>query len=160
MDDVIEIKKYPNRRLYDTGASQYVNLRQIADRIRAGARVHVVDARDGTDLTQPLLLQILLEGDGARGLLPVGFLHRVIRMTVDHPLQRLAMGQLAAGLQLLEEQLDALERHMGWPAPGTAGPDVPDPEPEPEPEPAPATDPELEALRAKLAELEARLRRG
>jgi len=68
------VKKYGNRRLYDTEESRYVRLNEIAERIRAGADVQVVDARTGTDLTAPTLAQIIFEDRNAARLLPVPLL--------------------------------------------------------------------------------------
>jgi polyhydroxyalkanoate synthesis repressor PhaR len=55
------IKKYPNRRLYDTAAGRYVNLEDLAAMIRQGAEIQVVDAKTGEDLTRVVLTQIILE---------------------------------------------------------------------------------------------------
>jgi polyhydroxyalkanoate synthesis repressor PhaR len=74
------VKKYGNRRLYDTEHSRYVRLDEIADRIRAGADVQVVDAGSGADLTAPTLAQIIFEDRNAARLLPVPLLLQLIRM--------------------------------------------------------------------------------
>jgi len=79
------VKKYGNRRLYDTEQSRYVRLDEIAERIRAGADVQVVDARSGADLTAPTLAQIIFEDRNAARLLPVPLLVQLIRMG-DEPL--------------------------------------------------------------------------
>jgi len=57
----IVIKKYPNRRLYDTSASRYINLEDIAELIRIGKDVQVVDAQTGDDLTRVTLTQIIMD---------------------------------------------------------------------------------------------------
>ncbi|HSP18265.1 MAG TPA: polyhydroxyalkanoate synthesis regulator DNA-binding domain-containing protein, partial [Myxococcaceae bacterium] len=79
------VKKYGNRRLYDTDESRYVRLDDIAERIRAGADVQVVDAKTGSDLTAPTLAQIIFEDRNAARLLPVPLLLQLIRMG-DGPL--------------------------------------------------------------------------
>ena len=79
------VKKYGNRRLYDTEESRYVRLDEIAERIRGGADVQVVDARSGADLTAPTLAQIIFEDRNAARLLPVPLLVQLIRMG-DEPL--------------------------------------------------------------------------
>ncbi len=79
------VKKYGNRRLYDTEESRYVRLEEIADRIRTGADVQVVDAKSGADLTAPTLAQIIFEDRNAARLLPVPLLLQLIRMG-DEPL--------------------------------------------------------------------------
>ena len=79
------VKKYGNRRLYDTEESRYVRLDEIAERIRGGADVQVVDAKTGADLTAPTLAQIIFEDRNAARLLPVPLLLQLIRMG-DGPL--------------------------------------------------------------------------
>jgi polyhydroxyalkanoate synthesis repressor PhaR len=76
------IKKYSNRRLYDTEESRYITLEELTARIRAGADVRVVDAKTGEDLTQATLTQLILEGPAAR-LLPVPLLTQLVRMQDD-----------------------------------------------------------------------------
>jgi polyhydroxyalkanoate synthesis repressor PhaR len=77
------IKKYGNRRLYDTGESRYITLEELADKIRGGEDARVVDAKSGADLTQVTFAQIILESRGGAKLLPVGVLARLIRMRDD-----------------------------------------------------------------------------
>jgi polyhydroxyalkanoate synthesis repressor PhaR len=77
------VKKYGNRRLYDTEASRYVTLEEVEGRVRRGEDVEVVDARTGKDLTQTTLAQIILESRGAARLLPVPLLKQLIRMGDD-----------------------------------------------------------------------------
>lgn len=79
------IKKYSNRRLYDTEASRYVRLDELAEKIRAGADARVEDANSGADLTAPTLAQIIFEDRNAARLLPVPLLLQLIRMG-DEPL--------------------------------------------------------------------------
>ncbi len=77
------VKKYGNRRLYDTERSRYVRLGEITDRIRAGADVRVIDAKTNVDLTAPTLAQIIFEDRDAARLLPVPLLLQLIRMRDD-----------------------------------------------------------------------------
>jgi polyhydroxyalkanoate synthesis repressor PhaR len=77
------IKKYGNRRLYDADSSHYVTLAEIADKIRGGTEVRVVDAKSGADLTQQTLTQVIMEDRNAAQLLPIGLLHQLIRMGDD-----------------------------------------------------------------------------
>jgi polyhydroxyalkanoate synthesis repressor PhaR len=77
------VKKYGNRRLYDTEASRYVTLEEVEARVRRGDDVEVVDAKTGRDLTQSTLAQIILESRGAARLLPVPLLRQLIRMGDD-----------------------------------------------------------------------------
>jgi polyhydroxyalkanoate synthesis repressor PhaR len=77
------VKKYSNRRLYDTEGSRYITLEELAEKIRLGAEVKVQDAKTGEDLTQVTLTQIILESRGAARLLPVPLLLQLIRMGDD-----------------------------------------------------------------------------
>src|SRR4051812_1424322 len=77
------VKKYGNRRLYDTANSRYITLEDLAEIIRAGEDVRVVDAKTGDDLTNATLAQIIVEGRGAARLLPVPLLIQLIRMGDD-----------------------------------------------------------------------------
>lgn len=74
------IKKYGNRRLYDTVDSRYIKLEELAARIRQGIEVQVLDARTNQDLTQVTLAQIILESRGAAKLLPTQLLSQLVRM--------------------------------------------------------------------------------
>ena|SRR5690348_5212768 len=77
------IKKYGNRRLYDTGDSRYVTLEELAAKIRGGVDLRVVDAQTGEDLTQATLTQIVLETGNAAKFLPVQLLTQMIRLSDD-----------------------------------------------------------------------------
>lgn len=80
----IVIKKYANRRLYDTETSAYITLEDMCERVKEGRDFIVVDAKTGQDLTQQVLSQIILESalDG-HPLLPVEFLRSVITFYDD-----------------------------------------------------------------------------
>ena len=80
---VVVIKKYSNRRLYDTSDSRYITLDELAQKIRAGHEVRVLDAKTNEDLTQPTLTQVILESRRAARLLPVPLLTQLIRMGDD-----------------------------------------------------------------------------
>jgi polyhydroxyalkanoate synthesis repressor PhaR len=77
------VKKYGNRRLYDTDQSRYITLEELAESVRQGKDVHVVDAKTGEDLTTGTLAQIIVEGRGAGRLLPPALLVQLIRMGDD-----------------------------------------------------------------------------
>jgi len=79
----ILIKKYGNRRLYDTGDSKYVTLDELAAKVRGGADLRVIDAQSGDDLTQATLVQIVLEAGNAAKFLPVQLLTQMIRLSDD-----------------------------------------------------------------------------
>lgn len=74
------LKKYGNRRLYDTARSTYITLNQIAEAIRQGSEVEVIDANTKEDVTAYILTQILLEQARKKNaLLPAWLLHVIIR---------------------------------------------------------------------------------
>ncbi len=78
------IRKYANRRLYDTGTSSYVTLQDLAAMVRANVDFVVIDAKSDDDITHEVLTQIILEEE-TRGphLLPVNFLRQLIRFYGD-----------------------------------------------------------------------------
>ncbi len=74
------IKRYSNRKLYDTEESRYVTLDELEGMIRAGKEISVVDAASGEDLTSVTLAQIILENERSRRAgLPTAFLHQLIK---------------------------------------------------------------------------------
>jgi len=80
MPEEVLLKKYANRRLYDTSASAYVTLTQVADIIKGGKTVKIVDAKTGEDVTAFILTQIVVEEARLNNiLLPVPFLHLIIQ---------------------------------------------------------------------------------
>ncbi|MDJ0781829.1 MAG: polyhydroxyalkanoate synthesis regulator DNA-binding domain-containing protein [Desulfosarcinaceae bacterium] len=80
MDKPLIYKKYANRRIYDTSSSTYVTLETVAEKIRQGREVQVVDAKTKTDVTAFILTQIVLEqAKRNNALLPAPVLHLIIR---------------------------------------------------------------------------------
>jgi polyhydroxyalkanoate synthesis repressor PhaR len=79
------IKKYANRRLYDTESSAYITLDELSEIIRSGSDVQVVGAKSAEDLTQVTLAQIIIDGRHAAKQLPTPLLMQMIRMD-DHAL--------------------------------------------------------------------------
>ena len=78
------IKRYPNRKLYDTAAKQYVSLDGIAELIRGGADVQVVDYTTGEDLTALVLMQVIVEQEKKQsGFLPQSVLAGLVRAGGD-----------------------------------------------------------------------------
>lgn len=74
------IKRYSNRKLYDTQESRYVTLEELEELIRAGKEISVVDVSTGEDLTSVTLAQIILENErNRRAGLPTAFLHQLIK---------------------------------------------------------------------------------
>jgi polyhydroxyalkanoate synthesis repressor PhaR len=80
LEATVLVKKYSNRRLYDTSDSRYITLEELAEKIRSGADARVVDAKSGEDLTQGTLTQIIIESRGGARLLPVPLLLQLIRL--------------------------------------------------------------------------------
>ncbi len=81
----ITIKKYANRRLYNTGTSAYVTLEDLAEMVKQGEDFVVFDAKTGEDITRSVLTQIIFEQEGKNGqsLLPIAFLRQLIRFYGD-----------------------------------------------------------------------------
>lgn len=105
------VKRYPNRKLYDTEAKQYITLEGIADLIRQGREVRVVDHAAGEDLTTLVLAQIILEQEKKRaGFLPQAVLMGLVRAGGDTlgALQR----ALSSSLDLLRQVDAEIERRV------------------------------------------------
>jgi polyhydroxyalkanoate synthesis repressor PhaR len=104
-DDVVIIKKYANRRLYDTESSAYITLERLAQMVRQKKQFKVVDAKSGEDITRSVLAQIIMEEE-SRGatMLPVNFLRQLISMYGD------SMQSVVP--HYLEASLDALQRNQ------------------------------------------------
>lgn len=80
VDNKILIKKYPNRRLYNTETSGYITVKDVAELIKSGYRVEVKDVNNGEDVTALVLTQIIMDkAKNNQGLLPVSLLHLVIQ---------------------------------------------------------------------------------
>lgn len=100
------IKRYPNRKLYDTEAKQYITLEGLADLIRQGQEIQVVDNASGEDLTAVTLTQIIFELEKKQsGFLPRSVLSSLIQTGGDrlHALQRNLFGQMTFITQVDEE---------------------------------------------------------
>lgn len=82
--DPIIIKKYANRRLYNTGTSSYITLEQLCEMVKEGVEFEVRDARSGEDITRQVLAQIIFEEENkGQHLLPIQFLRQLIRFYGD-----------------------------------------------------------------------------
>src|SRR6476469_4311634 len=106
-DQPITIKKYANRRLYNTGTSTYVTLEDLASMVKAGEDFLVHDAKTGEDITRQVLAQIIFEQENKEGqsLLPIAFLRQLIRFYGD------SMQMLVP--RYLETSIDSLTREQG-----------------------------------------------
>jgi len=149
-DDPVLIKKYANRRLYDTRRSKYITLDDLARMIRAGNTVKVIDANRGTDLTRQVLTQVLLEEQDRLDMIPVEMLHHVIKVQgtmLQGPFASflsMAMKQFHASGSVWQRQMNAM--FEGWPASGAGAAAPNEPPSTPEEPPGPATSSGMEDL--------------
>jgi polyhydroxyalkanoate synthesis repressor PhaR len=107
------VKKYANRRLYDTGESRYVTMDELADKIRRGIDVRIVDAASGDDLTQVTLTQIILESRGAARMLPVPLLMQLIRLG-DDALAEFLGRYVSAAMDLYLQAKQGAQQVAAW----------------------------------------------
>ena len=106
------IKKYANRRLYDTTTSQHITLDGVRKLIIAGSDVEIVDDASGDDLTRALLLQIIADQEqGGRPMLDAGFLTRIIRL-YGNPMQELMGEYLSRSFDTFTQQQSAFQEQM------------------------------------------------
>ena len=97
----VTIKKYANRRLYNTATSSYVTLEHLADMVKRGQEFNVYDAKSGDDITRSVLAQIIFEEEGKSGqqsMLPIQFLRQLIRFYGDS-MQALVPGYLEISME-------------------------------------------------------------
>ena len=101
----VTIKKYANRRLYNTGTSTYVTLEDLAAMVKTGEDFVVYDAKTGEDITRSVLAQIIFEQEGKEGqsLMPIAFLRQMIRFYGDS-MQMLVPRFLEASIELALER--------------------------------------------------------
>lgn len=176
-DDVI-IKKYANRRLYNTATSSYVTLDDLRKMVQEGTNFRVIDAKSNEDLTRSVLTQIIVEEESkGQNLLPISFLRQIIAMYEDNMRWTLpqyletAMGWYARHQQEVQRQvsssfggmmpsaLEEMQRQqlalfdqavkMFNPAIKTGAK-----EPEAPPPPPPKSDEEITDLRQRIAALQ------
>jgi polyhydroxyalkanoate synthesis repressor PhaR len=174
------IKKYGNRRLYDTERSRYITLDELAELIRRGEGedVRVEGAKDGQDLTTATLAQIIVESRGAARLLPVPILLQLIRMgdsalaeflgtyvtwALEAYLQAKKGAQAMAPFNPFLAPGSGIARLFGLTPGATAGAPAPQPPVENADAPAAKTQPsqdDVAALRRELEELKDSLKKG
>ena len=171
----VVIKKYANRRLYNTETSSYITLEHLATMTREGRDFQVFDARTGEDITRSVLTQIVMEEEATgQTMLPVPFLRQIIAMYGDS-MQAMVPGYLEASMDSFrrnQEQFksavegafanspfaELAKRNMAMfeaaaeafkPGANAATPPAPPPAPAPER----SKDDEIAALKAQLAAL-------
>jgi len=110
--DTIIIKKYANRRLYDTSASRYVTLDHLRELVKQGKNFKVQDAKSGEDLTRGVLAQIIFEEESkGETLLPVEFLRQLISFYGDS-MQTMVPGYLRLSMDNFSSQQAELREKM------------------------------------------------
>jgi polyhydroxyalkanoate synthesis repressor PhaR len=107
------IKKYANRRLYNTETSSYVTLEDLGEMVRSERDFLVYDAKTGEDLTHSVLTQIIVEEEGKSGsnLLPIGFLRQLIRF-YGHSIEQLVPKYLEFSLTILTRQQEEYRKQF------------------------------------------------
>src|SRR4051794_18892742 len=112
MQQTVVIKKYANRRLYDTSTGKYVNLEDLAARIRGGVEIQVVDATIGEDLTRVVLTQIIVEdAKGAPTGLPLELLRQLI-IASDRAGQEFLMWYLKSAFDAYKSVQDTVQSRL------------------------------------------------
>ena len=167
--DKVTIKKYANRRLYDTESSSYITLDRLAQMVRDGREFEVVDAKSGDDITRQVLTQIIVDEE-AHGstLLPLNFLKQIIGL-YGNSMQTFVPSYLEAAMESFQRNhsavresfgpsmlADIAKRNMAFfedAAQAFAGKARDDKQP------APAPNKEVDALRAELEALRAKVDR-
>jgi polyhydroxyalkanoate synthesis repressor PhaR len=167
----VVIKKYANRRLYNTETSSYITLEHLATMTREGRDFQVFDARTGEDITRSVLTQIVMEEEATgQTMLPVPFLRQIIAMYGDS-MQAMVPHYLEASMAAFAENQDKFrdaalkpfeqltKQNLALFQAATsmltaARPVAPKPAAS---KPAAPSDPELAQLKAQLAALQARL---
>ncbi len=175
--DTVIIKKYANRRLYNTQSSSYITLEHLAKMTRDGVDFKVLDAKSGADITHSILTQIIMEEESASGeqMLPVNFLRQLIAM-YGNSMQSLVPHYLEASMdnfrtnqvklrQAFEDSLGnnplaklAQQNLAMFKAAASAFmPGLADEEAKPAPAPKDEGSDELAALREQMAEMQKKL---
>ena len=110
--DPITIKKYANRRLYNTSTSKYVTLDDLAQMVKEGTEFQVVDAKSGDNITRSVLTQIIFEEESkGQNLLPVSFLRQLIQFYGDS-LQTMVPNYLEASMDAFSQNQDRMREYM------------------------------------------------
>ena len=112
-EDPVTIKKYANRRLYNTGTSTYVTLEDLATMVKAGNNFVVYDAKTGEEITRSVLAQIIFEQENKEGqnLLPIAFLRQLIRFYGDS-MQMLVPRYLEVSIESLTREQEKFRQQM------------------------------------------------
>jgi polyhydroxyalkanoate synthesis repressor PhaR len=112
--DPVVVKKYANRRLYNTETSTYVTLEDLAQMVRSERDFVVFDAKTGDDLTHAVLTQIIVEQEsrsGGQTLLPIPFLRQLIRFYGD-AMERMVPSYLQISMETLTKEQDRFRKQF------------------------------------------------
>jgi polyhydroxyalkanoate synthesis repressor PhaR len=110
--DPVVIKKYANRRLYNTQTSSYVTLDHLCEMVKEGIEFEVRDARSGEDITRSVLTQIIFEEEAkGQSLLPIKFLRQLIRFYGDS-LQGFVPGYLDMSMDSFAKNQEAMRNRI------------------------------------------------
>lgn len=108
----ITIKKYANRRLYNTATSSYVTLENLAQMVKDGTDFVVYDAKTGEDITRSVLTQIIVEEEGkGQNMLPIGFLRQLISLYGDN-LQFMVPRYLESSMEAFARNQDQMRQYF------------------------------------------------
>jgi polyhydroxyalkanoate synthesis repressor PhaR len=171
-DEPVIVKKYANRRLYNTRSSSYITLEDLARMTREGVDFKVLDAKTGNDITHQILTQIIMEEEASGGeqMLPVGFLRQLISM-YGNSMQAMMPQYLEASMENFRANQQKLQD--AWKASmdpqafarlaetnmamfkAAASAFMPKDEAKPTPAPKPSS--ELDALREQMAAMQKKL---
>ncbi|MEM9168883.1 MAG: polyhydroxyalkanoate synthesis repressor PhaR [Pseudomonadota bacterium] len=111
-DEPITIKKYANRRLYNTATSTYVTLDYLSEMVKNGQDFVVFDAKSGDDITRGVLTQIIFEEENkGQNLLPIQFLRQLIKFYGDN-LQSFVPSYLEMSMNAFSENQEKMRAHM------------------------------------------------
>ena len=113
-DDPVVIKKYANRRLYNTGTSTYVTLEDLAEMVKRDDEFVVQDAKTGNDITHSVLTQIIFELENdkdGQNMLPISFLRQLIAFYGDQ-MQMVVPSFLEQSMQAFSKEQERMREHM------------------------------------------------
>ncbi|WP_304168034.1 polyhydroxyalkanoate synthesis repressor PhaR [Phenylobacterium aquaticum] len=119
-DDRVVIKKYANRRLYNTASSSYVTLEHLSDMVKQGVNFVVYDAKTNEDITRTVLTQIIFEEESREGqnLLPIQFLRQLIGF-YGNSMQAFLPSYLELSLSTFAEQQERMRTQFAALSPGS-----------------------------------------
>jgi polyhydroxyalkanoate synthesis repressor PhaR len=113
----VVVKKYANRRLYNTESSSYITLENLADMVRQGRDFVVYDAKSGDDITRSVLTQIIVEEEGkGQNLLPINFLRQLIGLyggSMQGLVPKYLEHAMTSFAQQQEQMRTAMQKTMG-----------------------------------------------